>query len=448
MTPWLGALLHVVTVRNGIHNGRHVLGPTKPSFPRMFSNMTSSHCLRSGAKSSILLRNDSFVPVPSSTALRRTTGTRRNMWDWRGGDDRKWSFVGQWLQKPKEEKEVSSKAEGQPELSPTSYVASVCTTRGFRNYMEDEYFMSFEADFAAVFDGHGGRAVSRYLRKNLYANVQAFLAGGSPTHRKDRFQSTAMSNYSDHSHRAFSSFDTEMGPPPVVPRSNPTVSDYQQAIESAFEKVDREVQKVHHWSFQGSTAVAVWIHEFKPDREVENSPYPDRTIIAANIGDSRAVLCRNYTAWDLTRDHKPSDPAERARVEEAGGVVAWVGEKDMSGEPVWGQGVFRINGNLAVSRTIGDRAERPHVNAQSEMIAVPVQEDDAFVLLASDGLWDVMESDEAVDFVLWFQSEGHNHDEIATLIVEEALGRGAYDNITVLIIWLHRKTPPDVETDE
>eukprot|EP00934_Nitzschia_sp_Nitz4_P003521 Nitzschia sp. Nitz4//scaffold219_size35776//3386//6138//NITZ4_007818-RA/size35776-processed-gene-0.6-mRNA-1//1//CDS//3329542302//3511//frame0 len=113
------------------------------------------------------------------------------------------------------------------------------------------------------------------------------------------------------------------------------------------------------------------------------------------------VFCVETTrpgTW--TRDHKPSDPAYRASVEEAGGAVTSVGDNDMAGSLFGGR---------------------------SEKIAAPVQEHDAFALLALDGLWDVMESDKAVDLVLWFQSEGNNHDESSTLIVEEALGIGVYE---------------------
>ena len=64
--------------------------------------------------------------------------------------------------------------------------------------------------------------------------------------------------------------------------------------------------------------------------------------------------------------------------------------------------------------------------------------DDQFILLASDGLWDVMSSSGAVEYVLSLLEDGHRQDKVATLMVEEALRRGTYDNITVVIIWLDR----------
>ena len=122
--------------------------------------------------------------------------------------------------------------------------------------------------------------------------------------------------------------------------------------------------------------------------------------------------------------------------------VVWCGEVDRNGDPILEQGIYRVNGNLALSRAIGDRSERPMVTAEPEIISVPVQEDnDEFILVASDGLWDVMDSQEAVDYVKSIHErylDGMDRDMIATSVVEEALRRGTYDNITVLIIWLRR----------
>mmetsp|Transcript_17448 Transcript_17448/g.42797 ORF Transcript_17448/g.42797 Transcript_17448/m.42797 type:complete len:281 (+) Transcript_17448:157-999(+) len=270
--------------------------------------------------------------------------------------------------------------------------------------MEDEYFYSQDGEFAAVFDGHGGQAVSRYLRKNLYANVQAFLP------------SLTADDNNESTKRPFA-----------------TLEDYQYAITSAIAKVDREVQRISHWSFQGSTAVAVWLHEDRFKAE--------KTIVTANVGDSRAVLSRNGTAYDLSMDHKPDDPDEEARIEALGGKVVWCGDVDLEGNPIPEEGIYRVNGNLALSRAVGDRSERPHVVADPDITFQPVLEgDDNFIIVATDGLWDVFGSEDAVDFVMALREDGHDLERIATLVVEEALRRGTYDNITVVIIWLDETT--------
>jgi serine/threonine protein phosphatase PrpC len=150
------------------------------------------------------------------------------------------------------------------------------------------------------------------------------------------------------------------------------------------------------------------------------------------------VLCRNNTAWDLTRDHKPNDPTEKERIESLGGTVIWCGDTDSFGMPIEDRGIYRVNGNLALSRAIGDRSERPHVTAEPEIIAVPVEEEDQFIIAATDGLWDVMDSTDAVDYVNAVLEAGLSRDKVAAQVVHEALRRGTYDNVTVVIIWLDR----------
>ena len=305
------------------------------------------------------------------------------------------------------EGDVTNTTEEQPLLY------SVCSVRGERQYMEDEYFVGDEGRFSAVFDGHGGAAVSRYLRQNLYANVQAALPTAVEANMKGRRQNESLNVAS---------------PDDLIIAS---------AICAAFEKIDSEVQDISHWSYQGSTALAVAIHQ-----NIDGT----QTIISANVGDSRAILGQNKQAIDLTRDHKPNDEVERNRIVELGGTVDWCGQVDRQGQPVERTGVYRINGNLALSRSIGDRSERPWVSSEVEINFHKIEDDvdnSSFVLLASDGLWDVMSSQEVCSFVhqVLDSTPSAHQDEsrrkIAKAVVEEALRRGSGDNITVLVVWLH-----------
>ena len=124
-------------------------------------------------------------------------------------------------------------------------------------------------------------------------------------------------------------------------------------------------------------------------------------VILANLGDSRAVLSTKKSgtigAIQLTTDHVASDPLEKAAVEKRGGKVVKIG------------GVHRVNGTLAVTRSLGDArlsellSQTPDVmpftrEAVWEMCG-ELKKDNmipCFLILASDGLWDVLSNEEAV----------------------------------------------------
>ena len=146
--------------------------------------------------------------------------------------------------------------------------------------MEDEYFLSDEGRFAAVFDGHGGGGVSSYLRDRLY----------------DKFQQHMRAYESDHD---------ESGNHGSSHTSYPSIPSQVAAFRLAFDEVEKEVCMNEDLQYQGSTAVAVAVNE-----DADGT----RTLLSANVGDSRAILSRRGRAIDLTRDHKPNDEREKARI--------------------------------------------------------------------------------------------------------------------------------------
>lgn len=157
----------------------------------------------------------------------------------------------------------------------------------------------------------------------------------------------------------------------------------------------------------------------------------DLRLLCANCGDSRAVLCRKGHAVELSRDHKPSDlDTERQRIEAAGGRL------DMSG---------RIDGGLNLSRALGDfeyksrsdlAADQQKVIAQPEIQSVVVVPgEDEFLVLGSDGVFDVFSSGELVARLraaLQAASSEKVLKEAVRKVLQDASGSG--DNATLCVV--------------
>ena len=139
--------------------------------------------------------------------------------------------------------------------------------------------------------------------------------------------------------------------------------------------------------FSGSTAVIAAVR--------------DRQIHVCNVGDSRVIVARDVggklTAVDVSNDHKPDLPEEKRRIEAAGGRVFAVEYEDgVSGPPrVW-LGHMDIPG-LAMSRSIGDSvAHSAGVISVPERFSFDIQDNDKMIIIASDGLWEFMTSQQVL----------------------------------------------------
>ncbi|CAE7462503.1 unnamed protein product [Symbiodinium pilosum] len=184
----------------------------------------------------------------------------------------------------------------------------------------------------------------------------------------------------------------------------------------------------------GCTAVCVVV------RKQDLAPMPQGDVITANAGDSRAVMCRAGQALELSYDHKPASETEKSRIEAAGGTV-----ED-------NQGVARVNGNLNLSRAIGDLEykKREDLPPQEQVICstpdVVIREltpEDEFIVLACDGIWDVMSNQDICDFVKPRLEKGLEMKVISEELLEHCCsedpsktqGLGT-DNMTVVIVKL------------
>ncbi|TYJ45546.1 hypothetical protein E1A91_A02G064400v1 [Gossypium mustelinum] len=149
-----------------------------------------------------------------------------------------------------------------------------------------------------------------------------------------------------------------------------------------------------------------------------------RHLLVANAGDCRAVLCRKGTAVEMSHDHRPSYLPERKRVEELGGFID--------------DGY--LNGYLSVTRALGDWDMKFPLGSASPLIAEPdvrqivLSEDDEFLIIGCDGIWDVMSSQFAVSLVRRALRRHDNPEECAKELVNEASRLNSSDNLTAIVI--------------
>ncbi|GMI99664.1 highly ABA-induced PP2C gene 3 [Hibiscus trionum] len=201
--------------------------------------------------------------------------------------------------------------------------------------------------------------------------------------------------------------------------------DWGRTMKRCFEKMDEEVSRGRLGEeMVGSTAVVAVVSGGK--------------LVVANCGDSRAVLSMGGVAVALSLDHKPDRPDELERVEAAGGrVINWNGH--------------RVLGVLATSRSIGDQYLKPFVICKPEVTVRELTDDDEFLILASDGMWDVVSNETACRVVrrclngrikrksvVVVDGNRNRAAGAAAVLVELAMARGSKDNISVIVVELNK----------
>ncbi|KAH0970553.1 hypothetical protein GBA52_022709 [Prunus armeniaca] len=199
---------------------------------------------------------------------------------------------------------------------------------------------------------------------------------------------------------------------------------WETAFSIGFEKADNELlEEAIAPEMVGSTAVVAILSGCQ--------------IITSNCGDSRAVLCRGTETIPLTVDQKPDREDELLRIEGGGGkVINWNGA--------------RVFGVLAMSRAIGDRYLRPWIIPVPEISFTTRTDEDECLILASDGLWDVMTNEEVGEVARHLlrrrrRSISSLTDDIppaqavADYLTEIAYGRNSSDNISIIVVDLKAK---------
>ncbi|XP_034021318.1 integrin-linked kinase-associated serine/threonine phosphatase 2C isoform X2 [Thalassophryne amazonica] len=245
--------------------------------------------------------------------------------------------------------------------------------------------------YFAVFDGHGGARASRFAAENLHHTLARNFPSGE-TENLDKL--------------------------------------IKKCLLDTFRKTDEDFLKKASsqkpvWK-DGSTATCVLV--------------VDDMVYVANLGDSRAVLCRveqrpggerRPVTLALSKEHNPTIYEERMRIQRAGGTV-----RD-----------GRVLGVLEVSRSIGDgQYKRCGVISTPDLRRCQLTATDRFIILACDGLFKVFSAEEAVKFVLGVlqegdteKKEGLTEEEVrfeaaSQRLANEAVRRGCADNVTVILL--------------
>jgi len=190
-----------------------------------------------------------------------------------------------------------------------------------------------------------------------------------------------------------------------------STKDVQDAWKESYKLTDEQIaqQNILH---AGSTTVTAFIRQ----EESEDGKSHNRVLYTANVGDARGVLVKSGKAERLTYEHKGSDPTEEKRVSDAGGFV------------VGG----RVNGILAVSRSLGDCAMKDYVTGDPYMQKRVLTDSDTHLILACDGLWDVCEDQQAYDIIEKEEDAKKKSDKLLL----HALKSGSTDNISIMVIEL------------
>lgn len=188
-------------------------------------------------------------------------------------------------------------------------------------------------------------------------------------------------------------------------------SDVPLALKSVLKELDESFcEKAEPMRIKcGCTALVVVIYE--------------KILHLAWIGDSQACVIKNGVALELMDPHKPEREDERKRITDAGGQVFHFG-------------VWRVNGNLAVSRAIGDYELKPFVCADADITSLALDGEEDYVCLACDGFWDVFNAHDLPRLMHEHVSAGGKLEEVAEFLCRKASEAGSDDNITVVVVFL------------
>ena len=244
--------------------------------------------------------------------------------------------------------------------------------------MEDFHYIKallnkkLSCSYFGLFDGHSGKEVGLYLMENLHKIISQELKNN------------------------------------IIENSE----NMKNIIKNSFEKIDKEINNQNFKNETGSTGTVLLLYK-------DNNSKTGKSLICANVGDSRAYLINKKEIKIITKDHKCCDANEVKRIRDTGGIV-------------FGERVF---GTLMLTRSFGDKEMKKYgVLSTPDIFYHNIDEDDLFAIIASDGVWDVIEEDE----IFKLSQDKISSNDFSNKIIQLAKERDTHDNISCIVVKLNK----------
>lgn len=292
--------------------------------------------------------------------------------------------------------------------------------------------------FFGVYDGHGGDATALWCKSKLRPLIYAALGAvhERPVGNKPRpsMYARAMSvsqsvvtdttntsgSNSGGSNNTSNTLNTNLQVPNSTPQPPPRyyTPDLSLRISAAFYKLNEWIVSRSGYSLGGACATVAYIEHTRRESLAQSSNNLDggmiTRLVVANVGDCVCVLSHKGRAQRMTADHTLSAPSERERVVASGGLITHK----------------KVDGLHRVTRSLGDKSFKRYISSRPFVSDTVLGAADEFLILASNGLWDVVEEQTCVDLIR------HIDDcKVASdTLVSYALKHGAADNVTVVVV--------------
>ena len=312
---------------------------------------------------------------------------------------------------------------------------SVCAMQGWRKRMEDTHITDISKgenarfNIFGIFDGHGGKEVAQYVSNHF---TQNFLSNEKI--QKNNIKHAIIDT--------FLKMDELMFQKEGIQELKKISKKCEEDDKIFFEKngivetqLDLYIKTIlnnnENIAFnRGCTACVCIIDTLT------------KKIYFANAGDSRVILCKKGKAYRMSVDHKPELELESNRIKKAKG---WVNDYG------------RINGNLNLSRTLGDleyknnknlKPQEQIITAYPDVVDDKIEEDNDFIVIGCDGIWDSMQDQEICDIIIDKLKEGNDIYKVnlenilanicdnicAKIPFNELTSKDGYDNMSIILI--------------